>query len=162
MAIENNPAVVGSVAAWQNILNGCGYPLLQITGNLDSPTLETTKKFQKDVGLKEVSGVDLKTCSAALKKYEGIYRRHQVLGNKNGIWVIDDFAHNPVKCAAAMEACTLAAPSTIRGTGSTNIETLTPQFLIVLTTRFKKSEFLMVSHPALEVMASGPSGTRVA
>ncbi len=58
-------------------------------------------------------GVDLKTCSAALKKYEGIYRRHQVLGNKNGIWVIDDFAHNPVKCAAAMEACQPIAPKLI-------------------------------------------------
>ena len=66
MAIENNPAVVGSVAAWQNILNGCGYPLLHITGSLDSPTLETTKKFQKDVGLKEVSGVDPKTWQAGL------------------------------------------------------------------------------------------------
>ncbi len=50
-------------------------------------------------------GVDLKTSSNALKKYEGIYRRHQVLGNKNGVWLIDDFAHNPVKCAAAIEAC---------------------------------------------------------
>ena len=50
-------------------------------------------------------GVDLKTCSAALKNYEGIYRRHQVLGNKNGVWVVDDFAHNPVKCAAAIQAC---------------------------------------------------------
>lgn len=50
-------------------------------------------------------GVNLKTCAAALKNYEGIYRRNQVLGNKNGVWVIDDFAHNPVKCAAAIRAC---------------------------------------------------------
>ncbi len=50
-------------------------------------------------------GVDLETCSSALKNYEGIYRRNQVLGNKNGVWVIDDYAHNPVKCAAAILAC---------------------------------------------------------
>jgi UDP-N-acetylmuramate--alanine ligase len=50
-------------------------------------------------------GVDLETCSSSLKNYEGIYRRNQVLGNKNGIWVIDDYAHNPVKCAAAIMAC---------------------------------------------------------
>ncbi len=50
-------------------------------------------------------GVDLETCASALKNYEGIYRRNQVLGNKNGIWVIDDYAHNPVKCAAAIMAC---------------------------------------------------------
>lgn len=50
-------------------------------------------------------GVGLSICADALKNYEGIYRRHQVLGNKKGVWVIDDFAHNPVKCAAAIQAC---------------------------------------------------------
>jgi len=50
-------------------------------------------------------GVHLETCAASLKNYEGIYRRNQVLGNKNGVWVIDDYAHNPVKCAAAIRAC---------------------------------------------------------
>jgi len=58
-------------------------------------------------------GLDLVTCSAALKNYEGIYRRHQVLGNKKGVWVIDDFAHNPVKCAAAIQACQPIAPKVI-------------------------------------------------
>lgn len=50
-------------------------------------------------------GVSLQTCADVLKNYEGIYRRSQVLGNKNGVWVIDDYAHNPVKCAAAIRAC---------------------------------------------------------
>jgi UDP-N-acetylmuramate--alanine ligase len=60
-----------------------------------------------------LSGVDLKICAEALKKYEGIYRRHQVLGNKNGVWLIDDYAHNPVKCAAAIAACQPIAPKVI-------------------------------------------------
>ena len=50
-------------------------------------------------------GVDLNICADALKNYEGIYRRNQILGNKNGVWVIDDYAHNPVKCAAAIASC---------------------------------------------------------
>jgi UDP-N-acetylmuramate--alanine ligase len=50
-------------------------------------------------------GVSLENCAEALEKYEGIYRRHQLLGIKNGVSVIDDYAHNPVKCAAAIEAC---------------------------------------------------------
>lgn len=52
-----------------------------------------------------LAGVSLSDAAAALKQYEGIYRRAQVLGQKNGIWVVDDFAHNPVKCAAAIAAC---------------------------------------------------------
>lgn len=58
-------------------------------------------------------GVDLKTCAEALKNYKGIYRRHQVIGNKNGVWLIDDYAHNPVKCAASIEACQPITPKVI-------------------------------------------------
>ena len=50
-------------------------------------------------------GIDLKTCADSLATYEGIYRRHQILGRKNGVWVIDDYAHNPAKCAASIKAC---------------------------------------------------------
>ncbi len=47
-------------------------------------------------------GVDLTTCSKAIAAYKGIYRRNQVLGKKDNIWVIDDYAHNPAKVAAAI------------------------------------------------------------
>src|SRR5688500_12543893 len=59
------------------------------------------------------AGVQLTTSAESLNRYEGIYRRHQVLGNKNGVWLIDDFAHNPVKCAAAIQACQPIAPKVI-------------------------------------------------
>jgi UDP-N-acetylmuramate--alanine ligase len=49
-------------------------------------------------------GVELKICAEAIKNYEGIYRRNQVLGQKNTVWVIDDYAHNPAKVAAAIRS----------------------------------------------------------
>lgn len=58
-------------------------------------------------------GINLKTCAESLANYEGIYRRHQILGNKNGVWVIDDYAHNPAKCAASIKACQPLAPKVI-------------------------------------------------
>lgn len=58
-------------------------------------------------------GVSLENCAAALGGYEGIYRRQQVYGKKNGVWFIDDYAHNPVKCAAAIEACQPVSPKVI-------------------------------------------------
>ena len=47
------------------------------------------------------------------KSYEGIYRRHQVLGEKDGVLLIDDYAHNPAKCAASIQACQYIAPKVI-------------------------------------------------
>ncbi len=58
-------------------------------------------------------GVPLETSAKALEKYEGIFRRHQVLGQKEGVWLIDDYAHNPVKCAAAIRACQPVADKVI-------------------------------------------------
>lgn len=65
------------------------------------------------VAVANQTGVDLQTCASSLKDYEGIYRRNQVLGNKNGVWVIDDYAHNPVKCASAIAACQPVADKVI-------------------------------------------------
>jgi UDP-N-acetylmuramate--alanine ligase len=58
-------------------------------------------------------GVDLPVCAEALTSYEGIYRRHQVLGKKQGVWLIDDYAHNPIKCAVSIQACQGIAPKVI-------------------------------------------------
>jgi UDP-N-acetylmuramate--alanine ligase len=53
------------------------------------------------------------TSAKALENYEGIYRRHQLLGSKHGVTVIDDYAHNPVKCAASIRACQPIAPKVV-------------------------------------------------
>ena len=49
-------------------------------------------------------GVPLRKCSDALESFEGIHRRHQILGTFNGVTVVDDFAHNPAKIAASISA----------------------------------------------------------
>lgn len=48
------------------------------------------------------TGVDLRTAAAALAEYRGIKRRFEFVGTKNGVTVIDDFAHNPDKIAATL------------------------------------------------------------
>lgn len=51
------------------------------------------------------TGLTLSETVEGLKAYSGIYRRHQYVGEKHGVTVIDDFAHNPVKCASSIRAC---------------------------------------------------------
>lgn len=57
------------------------------------------------IAVADLLGVTIQQCADALKNYQGIYRRHQLLGIKNGITVIDDYAHNPAKIAASILAC---------------------------------------------------------
>ena len=50
-------------------------------------------------------GIQVAGSAKALESYTGIYRRTQLVGQKNGISVIDDFAHNPSEVTAAIKAC---------------------------------------------------------
>ena len=88
------------------LINGAAFSL-QVVGrhNMENALAATAVANQ--------AGVEIAVCAAALKNYEGIYRRHQVLGNKRGVWLIDDYGHNPVKCAAAIAACQPVAPKVI-------------------------------------------------
>jgi UDP-N-acetylmuramate--alanine ligase len=50
-------------------------------------------------------GIPAGQCAEALQHYEGIYRRTQLTGEADGIFIIDDFAHNPAEVVCAIRAC---------------------------------------------------------
>ena len=45
-----------------------------------------------------------------LAEYTGVERRFQFLGERRGVVVIDDYAHNPAKVQAALETARIAYP----------------------------------------------------
>ena len=57
------------------------------------------------VAVCSLAGIPAETSADALKSYKGIFRRHQIIEDKNGITLIDDYAHNPAKLAASIKAC---------------------------------------------------------
>lgn len=51
----------------------------------------------------DVLGIPLDRAVAAIGRYMGLARRFEILGNANGITVIDDFGHNPDKISATLD-----------------------------------------------------------
>jgi len=51
------------------------------------------------------AGLSLNECANALKTWKGIYRRSQIYNRKDGIILVDDYAHNPAKIAASIRSC---------------------------------------------------------
>lgn len=99
---------------------------MSITFDIKNTAAETTTSFSLQtigrhnmenavaaVAVANQLGIEMESCAVALREYEGIYRRHQLLGVKNGVYVIDDYAHNPVKCAASIAACQAIAPKVV-------------------------------------------------
>ncbi len=56
------------------------------------------------LGAAKALGVDVASAAAALATYSGVKRRMEIVGRRGGITVIDDFAHNPDKIGATLEA----------------------------------------------------------
>jgi len=52
----------------------------------------------------EAVGVGREDFARVLPSFRGVERRFQVVGRERGVWVIDDFAHNPAKIAAVLSA----------------------------------------------------------
>lgn len=50
------------------------------------------------------AGLSLDTAIAGLAGFEGLRRRFEIVGESNGVTVIDDFGHNPDKIAATLHA----------------------------------------------------------
>ncbi|NRA94898.1 MAG: hypothetical protein HRU14_01670 [Planctomycetes bacterium] len=48
--------------------------------------------------------VDVATAARAIHGFLGVARRFEVVGERGGVTVVDDFAHNPTKIAAALSA----------------------------------------------------------
>ncbi|MBI4447144.1 MAG: UDP-N-acetylmuramate--L-alanine ligase [Acidobacteria bacterium] len=42
---------------------------------------------------------------SALKRFEGVGRRMEKKGERDGVWVIDDYGHHPAEIRATLEAC---------------------------------------------------------
>lgn len=49
-------------------------------------------------------GLDVPAMARVLEHYQGVARRFDLVAVKNGVRVIDDYAHNPVKIAAVLRA----------------------------------------------------------
>lgn len=102
--VEANPSKVGSIQAWQNILNGCGYfPTLYITGDMDEATVAMTKRFQKQLSLTEDGTVTPETWKAGVnhRKLAGWSevtppispKKNPTLATPSGVGTVQEWQH---------------------------------------------------------------------
>jgi UDP-N-acetylmuramate--alanine ligase len=99
----------GKTRAREIKLTGSGshFKIENVLFTLSLPGLHNVSNAAAAVSVGLDMGIDLKTCSKALKNFKGTYRRFNTVGVTNGIEVIDDFAHNPEKIKASIKCAQL-------------------------------------------------------
>jgi len=75
-----------------------------VVARVPFPGLLTVENALLAIGGAMAAGVSLAEAARALANFAGVRRRLERIGAMHGIDVFDDFAHNPVKIAAALEA----------------------------------------------------------
>ena len=70
---------------------------------LPMPGLHNLSNALAAIAAADAAGIDVAKSTYALRSFEGLARRFDVVGtSESGITVIDDFGHNPEKCAATL------------------------------------------------------------
>jgi len=81
-----------------------GEELLPYEGELAVPGLHNRRNAACALAALELAGVDRAEAEGALADFSGVGRRLERKGEAGGVDVVDDYAHNPAKIAAALEA----------------------------------------------------------
>ncbi len=103
------------------------------------------------LGAARAAGVPLTRAAAALQQFSGIKRRLELVGQANGITVIDDFAHNPDKIAATLDTLhdfpgRLLVLFQPHGFGP--LKKMKSEFIAGFADRLGDDDILIVSEPA--------------
>jgi UDP-N-acetylmuramate--alanine ligase len=72
--------------------------------SLPAPGLYNIENALAACAAASVYEVKLEEAAAGLKNFRGVERRFVLMGEKNGVTVIDDYAHNPAKISALLKA----------------------------------------------------------
>ncbi len=89
---------------------GSSFRLEGVSFTLPCPGRHNVENALAALATCRVLGVPLGDLVEPLARFQGVGRRFQVLGTHRGVTVVDDFAHNPAKVAAALATAQLQAP----------------------------------------------------
>lgn len=68
------------------------------------PGRHTVENALAALAAASLAGADLESGARALSGFQGVGRRHERIGEAKGVQVFDDFAHNPAKVEAGLDA----------------------------------------------------------
>ena len=75
----------------------------RLAATLNVPGAHNVANALAALGAVRALGVPLEQAVKSLESFAGIRRRMEVVGTRNGVTVLDDFAHNPDKIAATLK-----------------------------------------------------------
>lgn len=89
-------------AGSETVISRSGEPVARL--KLPVPGRHNVANALAAISAASVAGIEPQTAADALQQFLGVQRRFQIIARKNGIMIVDDYAHHPTELAAAIAA----------------------------------------------------------
>lgn len=134
------------------------------TIKINIPGVHNVKNALACIAVSIELGIDFDTVKASIEEFSGVYRRFEIKGEKNGILVIDDYAHHPTEIQATLSAARNGWQRRIIAVFQPHTFTRTAQFYKEFGISFDDADILIVTdvYPAREKPIEGITGKIIA
>lgn len=109
-------------------------------------------------------GMDFDDIAQGIEAFKGVFRRFQVIGEREGILIVDDFAHHPTEVTATLEGARMGYDRKIIAVFQPHLYSRTKLFADDFGKSFLNSDTLIITsiYPAREAPIEGVTGELVA
>lgn len=131
---------------------------------LNIPGLHSVKNALATIAVGVHLGIDIETIRQTLMEFSGVHRRFEIKTEKNGIMIIDDYAHHPSEIAATLSAARNGWNRRIIAIFQPHTYTRTLALAKEFGSAFDQADILIVTdvYPAREEPIEGVSGQLIA
>ncbi len=104
--------------------------------------------------------IDIETIARALRDFRGVHRRFEITGERDGIMVVDDYAHHPAEIEATLGAARSGFERRVVAVFQPHLYSRTRDFYLEFARALGMSDVLVVTdiYPAREAPIEGVSG----
>lgn len=109
-------------------------------------------------------GIAFNTMAEALVQFTGVYRRFELVGEKNGVMVVDDYAHHPTEVRVTLQAAREGWDRRIVAIFQPHTYSRTRDFYKEFALSFDDADVMIITdvYPAREEPIEGVSGQLIA
>lgn len=109
-------------------------------------------------------GIPFSSIQEALNEFSGVYRRFETKGEKNGVLIIDDYAHHPTEVRTTLAAARAGWERRVVAVFQPHTYTRTRDFVQEFAVSFDDADVLIITdvYPARETPIEGVTGELIA
>ncbi|MGB9701239.1 MAG: UDP-N-acetylmuramate--L-alanine ligase [Candidatus Kapaibacteriota bacterium] len=131
---------------------------------LSVPGIHNVKNSLAAITIARKMGIEFDIINAALGDFTGVYRRFDIKGERNGIKVIDDYAHHPTEIQSTLEAARKGWDRRIIAIFQPHTYSRTLSFYKEFASSFDNADILVITdvYPSREKPIEGVTGELIA